>query len=236
MSDIFSIKHSHEMNELASALSKAQGEMQPAAFNRVNPHYKNRYADFTSCMDACRQPLSKNGLAVSQLPNFTADGKFVLTTLLVHCSGQWMACEFPMNTKNDNIQAIGSAMSYAKRYSLCGMLGIVADEDVDDDGNSAVAAPSSQNKPRSPKVKQDVSNNLPEIAISEAHAAELSDLLALCSPDYQNKFFDRMRDVKKVNSISMLPESDYEITKKNLLEKSEEYQNSLVEVADAAAI
>src|SRR5690349_6289254 len=135
---MLTIKHSDQINEIASALAKAQGEMKPAVFNKKNPHFGQRYADFTGCMDACRAPLSTNGLAVSQLPTFTNDGKFVLNTLLLHSSGQWMACEFPLNSKTpDNIQSLGSAMSYAKRYSLCGMLGIVADEDIDDDGESA---------------------------------------------------------------------------------------------------
>lgn len=153
----FSLKHSEQINEIATALAKAQGEMKPAIFNRVNPHYKSRYADFTSCMDACRLPLSKNGLAVAQLPTFSTDGRFILSTLLLHSSGQWMACEFPMNTKTDNIQSIGSAMSYAKRYSLCGMLGIVADEDIDDDGESACISSKDEvksNPPATPLAKK----------------------------------------------------------------------------------
>jgi len=139
-----SLKHSAQINEIASALAKAQGEMKPAVFNRTNPHFKSKYADFTSCMEACREPLSKNGLAVTQLPAFTHDGKFILNTLLLHSSGQWMSCEFPMTAKTESIQAIGSAMSYAKRYSLCGMLGIVSDEDMDDDGENAIARPQSK--------------------------------------------------------------------------------------------
>lgn len=151
MENGLTLKHSDQINEIASALAKAQGEMKPAIFNRVNPHYKSRYADFTSCMDACRLPLSKNGLAVSQLPTFTNDGKFVLNTLLLHASGQWMACEFPLNSKTpDNIQALGSVMSYAKRYSLCGMLGIVADEDIDDDGEAAEGRNAQMHKQHAP--------------------------------------------------------------------------------------
>lgn len=134
------IKTSPQINEIVSALAKAQGEMKPAVFNRVNPHFRNRYADFTSCMEAVRDPLSKNGLAISQMPSTTPDGKFVLVTLLAHGSGQWMAGEFPLISTKQDSQGIGSAMTYAKRYSLCGMLGVVADEEVDasdDDGEAA---------------------------------------------------------------------------------------------------
>ena len=123
------LKTSAQINEIVAALAKTQGQLKPAAFNRVNPHYKNKYADFTSCMDAVREPLSNNGLAISQMPSTTADGKFILITLLAHVSGQWMAGEFPLISAKMDSQGIGSAMTYAKRYSLCGMIGIVADED-----------------------------------------------------------------------------------------------------------
>lgn len=82
----------------------------------------------------------------------------------------------------------------------------------------------------------EMKNNLAESTISDTHAAELSDLLALCSPDYQNKFFEWMRDRKKINSVSMMPESCYETTKKKLMEKSSEYQNFLMGASDEAAI
>jgi hypothetical protein len=129
--------HSEDIKDLVSALSKAQSVMKPAVFNKVNPHFKSRYADFASCMDACRTPLSSNGLAVIQSCE-TVDGKLMLVTMLAHISGQWMKSEFPLIPSKMDSQAIGSAMTYAKRYSLCGMIGIVADEDGDDDGEAAV--------------------------------------------------------------------------------------------------
>jgi hypothetical protein len=64
--------------------------------------------------------------------------KPALVTMLAHTSGQWMKSEFPIVATKMDSQGIGSAMTYAKRYSLCGMLGIVADEDADDDGEAAV--------------------------------------------------------------------------------------------------
>ena len=128
---------SPEIKDLVSALAKAQGGMKPAVFNRINPHFKTRYADFTSCMDACRSALSDNGLAVMQTCE-TIDGKLNLVTMLAHTSGQWMKSEFPLIASKMDSQGIGSAMTYAKRYSLCGMVGIVADEEGDDDGEAAV--------------------------------------------------------------------------------------------------
>ena len=129
--------HSDDIKDLVTALSKVQGILKPAAFNKVNPHFKSRYADFSSCMEACRGPLSDNGIAVIQTCE-TINDKLTLVTMLAHTSGQWMKSEFPIITAKMDSQGIGSAMSYAKRYSLCGMVGIVADEDGDDDGEAAM--------------------------------------------------------------------------------------------------
>jgi hypothetical protein len=140
------MNQSENIQELVIALSKAQGTLKPAAFNRVNPHFKNRYADFTSCMDACRSPLSENGLAIMQYCE-TIEGQLRLVTMLAHTSGQWMKSEFPLISNKMDSQGIGSAMTYAKRYSLCGMIGIVADEEGDDDGEAAAGRGRNIQKP-----------------------------------------------------------------------------------------
>jgi len=138
---------SPEIKDLIASLAKAQGSMKPAVFNKTNPHFKSRYADFSSCMDACRQPLSENGLAVIQSCE-TIDGKLLLVTTLAHTSGQWIKSEFPIISAKMDSQGIGSAMTYAKRYSLCGMCGVVADEDVDDDGETAVGRGKTKTTPK----------------------------------------------------------------------------------------
>ncbi len=152
------VSQSQEIKELVSALAKAQRVMKPAIYNKVNPHFKSRYADFASCMDACRIPLSDNGIAVIQSCE-TIDGKISLITMLAHVSGQWMKSEFPIIPSKMDSQAIGSAMTYAKRYSLCGMIGIVADEEGDDDGEAAMG----RNKTESPKVHEENKLKLKEI-------------------------------------------------------------------------
>lgn len=83
------MNQSENINELVSALSKAQSKMKPATFNKVNPHFRSRYADFTSCMDACREPLSENGLCIMQCIDSISD-KTTLVTMLAHSSGQWI--------------------------------------------------------------------------------------------------------------------------------------------------
>jgi hypothetical protein len=144
--------HSEEIKELVAALVKVQSILKPANFNKVNPHFKSRYADFASCMDACRIPLAENGIAVVQYCQST-DGKLNLVTMLAHVSGQWMKSEFPIISTKMDSQGIGSAMTYAKRYSLSGMIGIVADDE-DDDGETAVgraAKAAKTAKPEDPK-------------------------------------------------------------------------------------
>jgi hypothetical protein len=118
---------------LAAALAKAQGEMEAAAKANVNPHFKSKYADLASVWDACRGPLSKHGLAVLQ--PVSADGpKVTITTVLAHSSGEWIEEALTMTAQQNTPQAVGSAITYGRRYGLSAMVGIAPD---DDDGNAA---------------------------------------------------------------------------------------------------
>lgn len=124
---------SETIAELTSALAKAQGEMKGADKDSVNPHYKQKYADLASVWDACREPLSKHGLSVIQLP--VADhAQVCVTTLLAHTSGEHIGCELTMSAQQNTPQSIGSAITYARRYSLMAIAGIAPE---DDDGNAA---------------------------------------------------------------------------------------------------
>src|SRR6187399_1930743 len=74
---------------LAAALAKAQTEIAPAAKDKENPFFHSRYADLASTWDACRGPLTRNGLAILQ--PVKADGaRVTVTTILAHASGEWM--------------------------------------------------------------------------------------------------------------------------------------------------
>lgn len=126
------MKTSEQINEIAAALSKAQGTMKNAHLNKINPHFKSKYADLAGIRDAVTPALSQNGIAVVQGTDFD-NGQFVVVTRLVHSSGQWFESRFPIAV--DKPQAMGSAYTYAKRYSLSAICNIAADED--DDGNGA---------------------------------------------------------------------------------------------------
>ena len=129
------MKTSEATDALSKALAAAQGEMKNATLNRVNPHFKNRYADLAAIRDAVVPAMSKHGLAVTQTTDMTEAG-FFLTTRVAHESGQWMESVYPLAV-NPNPQAMGSQLTYARRYSLSAIAGISADED--DDAEIAVA-------------------------------------------------------------------------------------------------
>jgi hypothetical protein len=125
---------SDQINEISAALAKAQGQIEGASKGKVNPAFKSKYADLASVWDACREPLSVNGIAVLQIPNETADG-MVLVTMLTHSSGQWFRSSYPVRPVQATPQGLGSALTYSRRYSLMAMVGIAPE---DDDGEAAM--------------------------------------------------------------------------------------------------
>lgn len=129
------MEQSEQINELAAALAKAQGEITGALKDSSNPFFKSKYADLASCWDACRKPLSENGLAVIQ-PTVEKDGTVYVVTTLAHSSGQWIRGWLPIKTKDDGPQAQGSGLTYARRYALAGIVGLAQ---VDDDAEAAQA-------------------------------------------------------------------------------------------------
>ena len=133
---------SENIVELATALNKVQSELLGAKKDSDNPFFKSKYADLASVWDACREPLTKNGLSVTQI----FDGANLITILL-HISGQWIKGSIPIIAAKQDPQGIGSAISYYRRYSLAAIVGIVQ---IDDDAESAMerpTTPKSFNKP-----------------------------------------------------------------------------------------
>lgn len=126
---------STETDKLDTALAAAQGDIEPAMKDKVNPAFRSKYADLASVWTACRMALAKHKIAVTQWPVHSDDGRLHLVTRLAH-GGQWMRAEFSIPVGKHDAHGYGSAMTYAKRYSLAAAIGVVADED--DDGNAAV--------------------------------------------------------------------------------------------------
>ena len=125
---------SEHINELAAALAKAQRTLKAAIKDSTNPHFRSRYADLASVWSAWQEVGPANGLAITQT-TAVRDGGIVLITQMSHSSGQWMRGEYPLNPIKNDPQGLGSAMTYARRYSLAAMAGVCPD---DDDGENAM--------------------------------------------------------------------------------------------------
>lgn len=126
-------EQSEQIGELAKALSVAQGKITGALKDSANPFFKSKYADLASVWDACRGPLSDNGLAVVQHTESDDSGVYVIT-VLAHSSGQWMRSRLRLTPKDSTPQGMGSAITYGRRYALAAAVGVAQ---IDDDGNAA---------------------------------------------------------------------------------------------------
>jgi len=130
------MQRSEQINELATALSKAQGEIKGAIRGDINPAFRSKYADLQSVWEAIRGPFTKHGLSVVQGLS-SAEGGVECNTMLLHSSGQWISESLFIPADKHNAHGFGSAATYARRFSLQGIAGVAP---VDDDGNAAAEA------------------------------------------------------------------------------------------------
>ncbi len=121
---------------IASALAAAQAEMGPALKSAENPHFRSKYADLASVMDACLPALNGHGIAVIQPLMENEFGRSVVTRF-IHSSGETLECPIPLIVGKNDMQGLGSAITYARRYGLMSLAGIAPE---DDDGNAAAAS------------------------------------------------------------------------------------------------
>lgn len=126
-----------------AALAAAQRDMGPVLKENMNPAFKSRYADLSNVVGACLPALNKHGIAVFQ-PMREIDGKRFVVTILAHESGETIENPVELIIGKNDMQGLGSAMTYARRYGLMAMAGVAPE---DDDGNAAVvAAPKQQTR------------------------------------------------------------------------------------------
>lgn len=124
---------SDSIQDLAKALASAQGKIKSAVKDANNPFYQSKYADLSSVWKACQEALNGEGLSIAQTIS-VIDQKPVLRTTLLHSSGQWIMGECPLLNQKGDMQGLGSAISYARRYSIASICGVITE---DDDANSA---------------------------------------------------------------------------------------------------
>lgn len=142
------MNHSESIAALSAALAKAQGVMEGATKDSSNPFFKSKYADLSSVWDACRKPLTDNGLSVVQTADFMPEhpDMVCVETILCHSTGEWIKGRLAVKPAKPDPQSVGSCITYLRRYSLQSMVGIAPE---DDDGNAASGQAS---KPQTKKI------------------------------------------------------------------------------------
>jgi hypothetical protein len=137
---------SSEIASLAKAMAKAFGEIESAKKDKQNPHFKSWYADLSAVVEAIKPSLKANGLWFSQISHNITDHA-AIETVIIHESGETMSTGIvAVPVSRGDAQGYGSALTYARRYSLSAAFGVSTE---DDDGNAATKA--SPNKPIHPK-------------------------------------------------------------------------------------
>jgi len=169
---------SEKIDLIAVAIVKAQGDIKKASKDKNNPFHHSKYADLAGVWDACREALSSNKLAVLQPLKNLGDGKMALETVLLHESTQWIKSEIILNPVKNDPQAMGSAITYARRQALSALVGVCPE---DDDGNGGSGLnESGENKTRKPTQTrttgkaphQDATDSLAEVFISYRNRLE----------------------------------------------------------------
>jgi hypothetical protein len=213
---------SEQINELATALSKFQGELPTVGKNKTvkivtkaGRTISFSYAELSAILSAIKNPLSKHGLSVSQ--DFQRDGeRYHIVTLLFHSSGQWLKSELPLNVHAADIKDLGSQITYSRRYALTSMLGICADDDDEEtlEGN-VITAPAKQVTPPKP------------VYISRDDALALKEKIGACEESFQKNIYDFLRGLD-IHSLDRLPIDRYDQILRRVNRKLEEQEAELV--------
>ena len=153
------------MQKVSAALVKAQKAFGPALKSSTNPHFKSRYADLSACVEAVIDALNDNGIALIQR-NIECESGVCVETVFVHESGESLSSgPLHVPAAKQDPQGYGSALTYARRYSLMAACGIAPE---DDDGNAATSAKNAQKPTSKPDPAQEVINGVKAGAASGA--------------------------------------------------------------------
>ncbi len=202
--------HSENINEIAAALSKAQGAMKPASKDGANPHFKSKFSTLSAIWEAIREPVTANGLTILQ-DIIAQDKSISVTTKIIHNSGQWI--EFGplcIPLAKADAQGIGSCSSYAKRYALCAAIGVVSDDD--DDGECAVGRGNNPN----PKQRNDYvtkPNNIVSPTVSQEPIEKIDasqehmilEALAQTDDAFKKEFYHKLLHSYQAHHLNELP-------------------------------
>jgi ERF superfamily len=172
------------MKDIYSAFVAAQKEFGPALKTSSNPHFKSRYADLSACVEAVIDALNNNGIALVQ-KNLPCDSGVCVETVFLHTSGETFSSgPLHVPAAKQDPQGYGSALTYARRYSLMAACGIAPE---DDDGNAG-------SKPVTPTKKEADKNDPAEIirAVKAGKAADVATYLATLSQVQIDKVWGKL--------------------------------------------
>lgn len=172
---------SESIGKLAEALSKTQAALKGAIKDCNNPFFGSQYADLSSVWEACREPLTKNGLSVVQSTD-VADTGVIIETMLCHTSGEWISGRLKMLPTKTDPQGVGSAITYGRRYALAAMVGIAPE---DDDAESAMGRPKDAGK-KTETAKPPTTSKTPPASdevITDVKATLKEELYGYCNGD-----------------------------------------------------
>jgi hypothetical protein len=156
------MQRSESVTKIAGALLKAQKLMGGASKGAANPYFKSKYADYGSVLEACKDLLNENGVVILQ-PHVSDNGKNFVETLLLHESGESISSRTEVIcAKQNDPQALGSAITYARRYGLQSLLAMPAE---DDDGEGAM-----NRAPKTPPTAKETSFQAAKAAAPKAVA------------------------------------------------------------------
>jgi len=179
---------------LAAALAKAQCEMNNPTKNADNGHFKTKYADLAACRDAVLPVLAKYGIALVQMAETTEDGRSVTLQTVLLCGSERMDCgtlRLPLSGKNLS-HALGSALTYMRRYALCSVAGVAADQD--DDGNNY----DGQHHDRRPPQRQQQRQSKPQDKPLQSALEDLKDALRdAFGPSDTKQGFERAEELAR---------------------------------------
>ena len=199
---------SESITKLQDALAKAQASIVGATKDATNPHFKSQYATLASAWEAWQKAGPNYGLSVIQTIGHAEGDRVYVTTRLGHASGEWIQDSTPLLIGRHDMQGLGSAITYARRYALMAMVGLAPE---DDDGNKAAASPAASAPPK----------KAPPPAEKPAHVTEAERIV---------------KAVKKCGTVGALDrlEKDNEPALQYILEKSGETHAHVMSVLDRA--
>lgn len=202
------IQTSEQINELATALAKAQAKIETIQKNQKADagSYEYQYADLAAVLDGCRPHLAAEGIAVIQAPYTDDDGAIGIATRLVHSSGQWLQSNVGHNMTLKRWQDLGGALTYLRRYAYSAMIGVASEEDSDGkDTGSLKAKPSRKRQPEPEPEPEPTWTEKAERIASAVKSAATSEAVTQCLKvfsgdlqwlhDHKPHYYERLMEV-----------------------------------------